>query len=68
MKLNEHIDVDYVGGEVVLKARVAALLLPKLESLKAKFESGEIDLIKGTDLDKRAALLVLDALIKEVTK
>ncbi len=62
MKLAEGVTVDYVDGEVVLKAKVKQLVVAELEKVKAKFESGEIDLVKGTDLDKAAALAIISAL------
>ena len=62
MKLAEGVTVDYVEGEVVLKAKVKQLVVAELQKVKAKFESGEIDLIKGTDLDKSAALVVIAAI------
>ena len=62
MKLAEGVTVDYVEGEVVLKAKVKQLVVAELEKVKAKFESGEIDLVKGTDLDKAAALAIISAL------
>lgn len=62
MKLAEGITLDYVDGKVKLEAEVRALVLPALESVKAKIESGEIDPIKGTDLDKTALLKAIEIL------
>lgn len=62
MELTKGVVVDYVEGEIVAKVKVKEVALAKIAELKAKFESGEIDLIKGTDLDKKAALAVFAAI------
>lgn len=54
MEVTKGVELSYAGGKLVLSADVASLLLPILEDLKAKVESGAIDPIKGTDLDKVA--------------
>lgn len=60
MILAEGIVLDYVDGKVMLSAEVRALVAPALDSIKAKVESGEIDPIKGTDLDKQALLKAIE--------
>lgn len=62
MEISKGVTVEYVEGAVVLKAQIKALVLEELAKVKAKFESGEIDLIKGTDMDKQAALMVIGAI------
>jgi hypothetical protein len=64
MELGKGISVDLEKGDIVLRVSV----LSQVEKLEQKFVSGEIDLIKGTDLDKSAVLLVLGNLKKELMK
>lgn len=68
MELVKGVELEYKEGKLVLSAEVAAVLNPVLDGYIAKVESGEIDLIKGTDMDKYAALQVLQALKAEVNK
>lgn len=58
----EGVKVSYKDGKVVAEIEVKAVLAPELEKMIAKVESGEIDIVKGTDLDKTAALIVLNNL------
>lgn len=58
------VKLDYQDGKVVLTAEVKALVQPKIEELKAKIASGEIDPIKGTDIDKMAFLAALELVEK----
>lgn len=53
---------------VKMSVPVAAAANPLFDSLIAKVESGEIDPIKGTDLDKVAMLQALQFLKSEVNK
>lgn len=62
MELGKGLSVEYVEGALVLKAEVKALVLEELAKIEAKFESGEIDLIKGTDFDKNAAMMFFSAI------
>lgn len=62
MEVAKGVTLEYTQGEVVLKAKVKELVIGELAKVKAKFESGEIDLVKGTDLDKAAALGVISAI------
>lgn len=62
MELVKGVTVDYVEGAIVLKAEVKSLVLAEIAKVEAKIESGEIDLVKGTDLDKQAALGLISAL------
>ena len=58
------VEVEYKGGDITLTAKVASFLIPEIEKIEAKVMSGEIDLIKGTDLDKDVMLKAL-SFIKE---
>lgn len=62
MEMPKGVKIGYEAGEAYLKIQVKELLEGKLDEVIAKIESGEIDLIKGTDLDKHAALGVVKAL------
>jgi hypothetical protein len=55
-------------GALVLQLKVGALLLPVVAEYKAKLESGEIDPIKGTDIDKMVLVQALDLLAVELAK
>ena len=57
--LDKNVDQVQLGKDLVEK-----YLAVRLVDLKAKIESGEVDLIKGTDLDKKGLLIVLNALEK----
>lgn len=74
---NSNIHVNYKDGALLvtaldgnaeLKLKAAAAVNPVLDSVVAKFESGEIDLIKGTDIDKDVALKIISLLKAEVNK
>ncbi len=62
MEVAKGVTLEYTEGAVVLKAEVKQLVVAELAKVKAKFEAGEIDLIKGTDLDKVAALGIISAI------
>lgn len=62
MEVTKGVTLEYTEGEVVLKAKVKELVLAEIAKVEAKIESGEIDLVKGTDLDKQAALGLISAL------
>lgn len=66
MEISKGVTLDYTGGAIVLKAEIAGLALPVLQDIKAKVDSGAIDPIKGTDLDKMLLDQVIDALIAAV--
>lgn len=51
-QLGKDLFVKYVGGE--LKGKIA--------EIKAKVASGEIDLIKGTDIEKPIVIGIIDGL------
>jgi len=52
------------GAHVKLSAPVGVLALPVLDGIKVKIEAGEIDPIKGTELDKEAMLKLLEEIKK----
>jgi hypothetical protein len=52
-----------INQEQLVKDLETAFLLPKLLEFKAKIDSGEIDLIKGTSLDKMALDAAIDFII-----
>jgi hypothetical protein len=79
MEVAKGVNVDYSEGQLVVKAdfpqgsieaklKVAPILNPELDKLAAKVESGEIDLVPGTDLDKVAVLQVIAAIKNEINK
>lgn len=71
------VSVDYKEGKAIVSAfegaveltvKAALIINPALDNLSAKIESGEIDLIKGTDLDKTALLQAIAYVKSEVNK
>jgi hypothetical protein len=68
MKLLEGVELKLEAGKLMLIAELAALIMPKLAEIKAKVESGEIDLIKGMDLDKVAILKAIELIEAELVK
>ena len=58
--------VSALDGKLALSLEVSAIAKPVLMGLKAKIDSGEIDLIKGTDIDKMVADKVIEAAIAAV--
>jgi hypothetical protein len=68
MELLQNVNADLKDGKIVLEINVGAMLLPRIEKLEAQVQSGEVDLIKGTDLDKMALLQVIAILKTELVK
>lgn len=68
LEVSKGVTVDYKDGKVVVEAQVAQFANPVLDDLKAKVESGEIDPIKGTDLDKSVILGAIEFLKSAVNK
>ena len=66
--LAEGVHLSIGDGKIKLEADYAAVVIPALENLKAKVVSGEIDLVKGTDIDKMIALKVLELVIEQAKK
>lgn len=56
MEITKGVTLEYKDGKIVASLEVAKALVPALEVIEAKVESGEIDPVKGTDLDKAAML------------
>lgn len=56
----------HVDEKGMLKDLASEFVKPYLASVKAKIESGEIDLIPGTDLDKMVLLSAIDFLLAQV--
>lgn len=56
--------VSYEHGKIVID--LAAVVKPAIEAYKAKIENGEVDLVKGTDLDKEVLVKALNALLAQV--
>lgn len=56
MEITHGVTVEYKDGKIVGSVEVLKLVNPVLDLAAAKVESGEIDPIKGTDLDKEALL------------
>ncbi|MFM6929052.1 MAG: hypothetical protein ACKOX6_11350 [Bdellovibrio sp.] len=67
-ELTKDVVVGYANGELYVKAKVAGVVGPFLEDTKSKIMSGEIDLIKGTDIDKEIMLKAIDALSALLSK
>ena len=61
-------ELDYKEGKVVLAVEIAALVVPSIESIKAQIESGAIDPVKGTDIDKTVMLQSIDLLLDLLKK
>lgn len=68
MEITKGVTLDYAAGALVLKAEIAAVAIPVLDDVKAKVESGEIDPVKGTDLDKMLVLQVIELLKSALNK
>lgn len=77
MEIGKNVKVDLKEGKVVLDVNDGAAVLavnlgvlatPVLDGLIAKVESGAIDPVKGTDLDKEAMLRALNFLKSELLK
>ena len=56
------------GGVASLSVDLGQLVVPALEKFKSQVESGEIDLIKGTDIDKDVLVKALEIAIKNASK
>lgn len=68
MKLASGLELNYSEGKVKLELALKDLVKPKLDDIRAKIESGELDLIKGTDLEKGPVLMAIDFLEAELAK
>jgi hypothetical protein len=68
MQLREGVNADYKEGKIIIEVEVAKQLNPLLDKIKADVESGEIDPIKGTDLDKMGLLAAIETVKAYVNK
>lgn len=68
MEIAKGIDADYKDGKIIVEVKVAEQVVPVLDGVIGKIESGEIDLVKGTDIDKTVALQVLGLLKDYIVK
>jgi hypothetical protein len=68
MEVLNGVELDYKEGKVVVSVAVAAMVIPAVDALKAKIEAGDVDLIKGTDLDKEILLKAIDYIKAELVK
>lgn len=68
MEVSKGVYLDYVAGQVVLKADVAPVMNPILDKFKEDVESGKIDPVSGTDLDKVALLQAVEIIKKEINR
>lgn len=62
MEVSKYVSYDH--GKIIID--LAAVIKPAIEAYKAKVESGEVDLVKGTDLDKDVLVKALNALLAQV--
>lgn len=68
MELAKGVVGEFKEGKIVISVEVASMVAPILADLKAKIESGAIDPVKGTDMDKEALLKAIDFLSVQVSK
>lgn len=68
MEVMKNVEANLKDGKIVVEINVGAMLIPAIEGVKAKIEAGEIDLIKGTDIDKEVMLKAIDFLKAELAK
>lgn len=60
--------VSALDGAIELKVKPLSLVGPALDAFAAKVESGEVDLVKNTDLDKQALLKAVEFIKAELNK
>jgi hypothetical protein len=68
MDLGKGLELEYKDGKIVLSADILPVLAGPLSKLKADIESGKIDPIHGTDLDKEFMLKAVDFVEKALVK
>lgn len=59
MELAKGVELKYEEGKLILSADVKALVL---DGLEAQIQSGAIDIVHGTDMDKELLLKAIAAL------
>lgn len=62
-EITKGVEIGIKEGKAYLEADLKLLAVKPIEEVEAKVESGEIDIIKGTDIDK-VVFLKVSALIK----
>ena len=60
--------VEQKNLDAVISFDALAALEPVLEDLQEKINAGEIDLVKGTDMDAKALNLGLEMILKALRK
>lgn len=68
MEVSKGLDLEFKDGKIVLSYDLKQVAVPVLDGLAAKVQSGEIDPVKGTDLDKDAMLKAIAFLKSEISK
>lgn len=56
--------VEFKDGKIMID--VGAMVKPAIVAFKAKVQSGDIDPVKGTDLDKEVMIKALDAILAQI--
>ncbi len=54
-------NVEYKEGKIIID--IGGSVERKIQAFRAKVESGEVDYVKGTDLDKSALLKAIDLIL-----
>lgn len=65
---NGALTLTALEGKVVLTAKAALALNPVLDKFAAEIESGAIDPIKGTEIDKTVLLKAVELIKAEINK
>ena len=56
--------VEFKDGKIMID--VGSMVKPAIMAFKAKVESGDIDPVKGTDLDKEVMIKAIDAILAQI--
>lgn len=57
---------ELIDAKALLKKIAEKFIVPKLQDLKVKIAKGEIDLVKGTDIDAKVLMKACDVIIAKV--
>lgn len=60
MELANGVELAVQDGKAILSVEFGAIVNPALDAVKADIESGKIDLVKGTDMDKEFLMKAID--------
>ena len=52
MELMKNVELKYENGKAIVEIEVKTVVIAEIEKIEAKVQSGEIDLLPGTELDK----------------